>query len=238
MTNDIVPTSQSALVLTEVQPLDQNPAAVYLAGLGSDTSRRSQLQALKVIANLLTGSPDILAVQWGKLRFQHTAAIRSQLLASYSPASTRRMLCALRRTLNAAWKLGQMTNEQRAKACDLDKVTGETLPAGRALSAGEIAAIMAACESDLTPAGVRDAALIACMYPAGLRRDEVIKLDLVDYDDANYSLTVKHGKRNKSRLTYANNGASRALDDWLTIWGNEPDPLLLPVNKAGHIINR
>ena len=131
-----------------------------------------------------------------------------------------------------------MTNEERAQACDLEKVTGETLPAGRALSAGEIAAIMAACEHDPTPAGARDAALIACMYPAGLRRDEVIKLDLVDYDQVNSSLTVKHGKRNKSRLTYVNNGASRAIDDWLSLRGNVPGALLYPIGKSGVITSR
>jgi site-specific recombinase XerD len=49
----------------------------------------------------------------------------------------------------------------------------------------------------MVPAGARDAALIACMYPGGLRRDEVIKLDLVDYDHVILSLNVKHGKRNK-----------------------------------------
>jgi site-specific recombinase XerD len=237
MTSKIITTTQNSLVLIDTQPLDQNPAMVYLASL-AETGRRSQRQALEVIANLLIGSPDILAVQWGKLEFQHTAAIRSKLLETYSPASTRRMLCALRKTLKAAWKLNQMTHEQMAKACDLDRVEGETLPAGRSLSAGEIAALMQACERDLTPAGARDAALIACMYPAGLRRDEVIKLDLDDYSTADCSLIVKHGKRNKSRKTYINNGASRALDDWLSIRGTGLGPLLLPVNKAGSIIFR
>jgi site-specific recombinase XerD len=237
MTSKIIPTSQDKLILLDRQPLDKNPAMVYLASL-AETGRRSQRQALEVIANLLIDKPDILAVNWSKLRFQHTSAIRAKLIEVYSPATTRRMLCALRKTLRAAWRLGQMTHEQMSRACELESVTGENLLAGRALSSGEIAALMQACESDLSAAGARDAALIACMYPAGLRRDEIISLDLDDYDKSNLSLKVRHGKRNKARLTYINNGASQALDDWISIRGDRAGALLLPVNKAGQIIYR
>ena len=233
ITNELAPINDSKLIAVEIQPLDQNPAAVYLAGLGNDKSRRVQKQGLEIIANMLTGSPDILAVQWGELRFQHTAAVRSRLAAAYSIATTNRILCALRRTLKAAWKLEQMTADERNKACDLDPVNGETLPAGRALTAGEISALMSVCERDLSPAGARDAAMIACMYPGGLRRDEVINLDLSDYNPDNGELTVRHGKNNKARIAHMTNGAIYALDDWFAVRGSEPGPMLYPINKAG-----
>ena len=85
MDKSIVTTDQTALVLIDPQPLDQNPAAVYLASLGSETSRRSQRQALGVIANLLTGSPDIYAVRWGELRFQHTGSYQVQVGSQLPP---------------------------------------------------------------------------------------------------------------------------------------------------------
>ena len=152
MTNDII-TIKTELIASEIMPLDNNPAAVYLAGLGNDRSRRTMRQSLEVIANMLTGSPDILAVRWGKLRFQHTAAIRARLAEAYSPASANRMVCALRGVLKAAWRLGQMTAEQQARAGDLAPIKGSTLPSGRALTSGELGALMIACENDLTPAG-------------------------------------------------------------------------------------
>lgn len=236
--NAITPISQVNLILADRQPLDQHPAIVYLASLGNDRSRRAQRQGLAVIANLLTGNPDILAVKWAALRFQHTAAIRSKLAEVYSPATGNRMLCALRGVLKAAWRLGQMTNEQMARACDIGSVQGETLPAGRALSGGELQALIMACENDTTPAGARDVALIATMYPGGLRRDEVVNLDLADYDLESGALTVRHGKRNKARVSYISNGAMRALIDWLQLRGIEPGPLFYPVNKGGHLTPR
>jgi len=237
--NSITPfTQDNKLVLVDTQPLDQNPAAVYLASLGSDRSRHVQQQGLEVIANILTNSSDIFAVKWSALRFQHTAAIRARLAEVYAPATANRLLCALRGVLKAAWQLGQMTEEQRARACDLGSVQGETLLAGRALSGGELQALMSACENDTTPAGARDAALIACMYPGGLRRDEVVNLDLSDYDLETGALTVRHGKRNKARVSYISNGAGNAISDWIAIRGNDPGPLLYPVNKGGHLIPR
>jgi integrase len=217
------------------QPLDQNPAAVYLAGLNSARSRTTQRQALQTVAEVLTGRPDILAVQWQAVRFQHTAALRAHLAGRYAPATANRLLCAVRGVLKSAWRLGLMTAEEYRRAADIESVTGETLPAGRALAAGEIAALLAHCENDQTPAGARDAALICCMYPAGLRREEVVNLDLADFDPETGALTVRHGKRNKARITYLVNGARRALADWIGLRGNEPGPLFFPINKGGRL---
>jgi hypothetical protein len=58
------------------------------------------------------------------------------------------MLSALRQVLKAAWRLGQMTAEDYQRAADLDPVTGETIPAGRELSPGEILALMQTCQDD------------------------------------------------------------------------------------------
>ena len=56
--------------------------------------------ALNAIASLLTNnSCDALSLDWSKLRYQHTAAIRAVLMEKHSTATANRMLCALRRVL-------------------------------------------------------------------------------------------------------------------------------------------
>lgn len=238
--DDLTPaenTPYAALQRPDPRPLDQNPAAVYLAGLGSARSRQVQRQALDALANLLSGRPDCLALDWPALRFQHTAALRALLLDDYAPATANRLLSALRGVLKAAWQLGQMTSEDYQRARAVASVPGQTLPAGRELTMGEIAALLGACENDRGPAGVRDAALIAAMYPGGLRREEVTGLDLDDYDPFSGALTVRHGKRNKARLTYLSDGAGRALADWLALRGSQPGPLFCPVNKGRRLIH-
>ena len=215
--------------------MDQHPAIVYLAGLSSERSRRVQKQALEAIADLLTGQPDLMGCDWSALRFQHTQAIKSKLAETYSPATANRMLSALRGTLKSAWLLGQMTAEDYHRAASVQSVTGETIPAGRELQPGEIAALMATCENDPGPAGVRDAAVIALLYSCGLRRAEVTALSLGDYDQESGKMVV-NGKRNKQRTAYLVKGAARAMADWLEIRGNDPGPLFWPINKGGNLI--
>jgi site-specific recombinase XerD len=226
--------TESALILSEPLPLDQNAAAVYIASLPAETGKRTQAQGLRVIAHVL--GIDFERVKWGALRYQHTAAIRARIAQQYSPATANKILSALRQTLKQAWLLGQMTAEEYHRAIELEPVTGETLPAGRELTTGEILALMTTCQKDKNQnAGTRDAAIIALLYAAGLRRDEVVKLDVDNYDPETGKLLVI-GQRNQQRAAYIMNGAANALHDWLTIRGTQPGPLFVEVNKGGKVL--
>lgn len=226
--------TQSELILSEPQPVESNAAAVYIASLGGirSTGGRTQAQALRVIAQVMGTDPDRL--NWGALRYQHTAAIRAKLAEAYAPATANKILSALRQALKHARRLGQIGGEEYANAVDLDPITGETLPAGRELSTGEILALMNACAADETPAGTRDAAIIGMMYAAGPRRDEVVKLSMDNQDAETGELTIM-GKRSKQRKAYITNGALEALRDWLTIRGDASGPLFVAINKAGRL---
>jgi len=235
MTSEIM-TVEKAIELAPARPLDQNPAAVYLAGL-TPTGRRSQLHALRVVAEILTNQAgaDPLALPWEQLRYQHIAGIRARLVERYKPATVNRTLSAIRGVMKAAWRLGQTSSEDYYRAVDIKQVEGETIPAGRELSAGELSALMSDCEHDTTDtAGARDAAIIAILYAAGLRRDEVVRLDLENYDTESGRLLVT-GKRSKERTAYLTNGALDAMADWLAIRGDDPGPLFLAINKGGAI---
>jgi site-specific recombinase XerD len=209
---------------------DEHPAALYIASLSSKAGQRTQAQALNKMAEML-GYPDMLAVDWSKLRHQHTATLRTHLIELYAPATVNRFLAALRSVLKQAWRLGQMTAEDYHSATDLDSVDGETLPAGRELSHGEIAALMQDCD-DGTKAGVRDAAIIGLLYAAGLKRAEIIALDIKDFD--NGKLVIK-GKRNKKRSVFVDDGALEALEDWVVIRGDSSGPLFIAFNKGDNI---
>lgn len=233
---NIIPPSQTTeLTVFEAVQFDQNPALVYLASQNSERGRKVQQQALEEVADLLTGSPDILSCDWGGLRFQHTQAIRAKLAEKHAPATANRILCAVRGVLKAAFMLGLMDGTEYQRARMVESVTGERLPAGRELAPGEIAALMGACENDPTPAGARDAALIALAYAAGLRREEIVTLTMDSYSQETGKLVVL-GKRNKQRTAYLVGGAARAMADWLAIRGNEPGALFHPINKGGRIL--
>lgn len=233
----LVTTTPNVLTLSTASSLDRHPVAVYIASLAPG-SRRTMRAGLDTIAHLLTnGELDALALDWSMLRFQHTTAIRSKLAEQYSATTASKMLSALRGVLKACWRLGLMTAEDYSRAADVKGVKGETLPRGRALTPAEIDALMTACLNDPTPAGARDAAMIALLRAGGIRRAEVCLLDLQDYHPADGMLVVK-GKGNKERTAYVTNGAKDALDDWLNVRGDAPGALFTPINKGGRIIVR
>lgn len=225
-----------ALQLLERElPKSQNPALVYLASLGAG-SFRSQEQALRAVVEIATGgtldvrSSTLGRFPWHLLKYQHTAAIRAALAQRFAPATANKVLSALRSVLREAWQLGLMTAEDYQRAANLKPVIGETLPRGREVTPGELSDLMRVCQADSLPSGVRDAAIIGLLYAGGLRRAEVVNLNVEDVDAG--KITVR-GKRNKERLVYLDNGALDALTDWLSIRRKTPGPLFWHVNKAG-----
>jgi site-specific recombinase XerD len=224
------------LVVTESIAPDKHPALVYIAGLTSPHSRRNMTRYLNQIADLLTGGRyDALALNWGAIRVEHTKAIRARLIDHYAPATVNVMLSALRGVIKAAWELGYMDAESRDRATNVKNVKVETLPAGRDIKQGEFLALAETCYQDDSAAGVRDSAIIGLLYTCGLRRAELVNLQTDQFDPDTGQLKVIGGKGRKDRTVYVTNGALDALQDWLTIRGDTPGAIFLPINKGGRI---
>jgi integrase len=193
--------------------------------------------ALTVVAAMFGQTPDTL--DWAALRYPHTQAIRTKLAEKRAPAGVNKILAAIRGVLKETWRLGLMDAETYERAADLPSVRGERLPRGRALMRRELQKLFQACAKDPSPAGRRDAALIGVLYGGGLRRSEVVALDITDYNVETSELRVRHGKGQKARICYATNGAKRALDAWIAVRGSEPGPLFWPADGRGRpLINR
>lgn len=216
----------------------QNAALVYLAGLQSDASRRAMRHQLTRIAEII-GSEKIESAPWGSLRFAHVRVIASALSAlPIGPASVNQSLAALRQVIKTARKLHQIDADAAADACDIRDIRDERPEAaetGHALTMGEMMALVGATQ-DGTAAGARDAAMLAVAYSCGLRRGEIVNLDLEDYHDG--ELLIRKGKGNRTRMVPIANGAKNAVDDWLQLRGNAPGPLFWGVRKNGVMVPR
>ncbi len=218
----------------ELTQAERNPALIYLASL-SATGRRSMASRLARVARML--GTNLREMDWATLRFEHVTAIRSRLREEgLSSSSVNCTLAALRGVARAAWSVGLMTAEERARVESVGAVRGFRLAPGRALNQGEIAALLDACAADTSAAGPRDAAVIALLLGGGLRRSEAVALSLADYSPET-GLKVR-GKGDKERLTYLEGGAALALNDWITVRGDWPGPLLCPVRKGGMVERR
>ncbi len=229
-------TSALTLLAADELPLDQNPAAVYLASL-SRNGRITMQSSLDQLARLFTGNDDATALRlpWHRLRYQHTAAIRALLKDKYNPASATKMICGMRRVLKEAWRLGLTEAEEYRRAVDLSGIKSEKLPRGRALSVEEVGELLRVCLADAAPVGARDAAILVVMYGTGLRRSEIAGLKLNDVHIETGQVRVLAGKGNKDRLTYLSGPALEALSEWLKVRGPEAGPFFYQADKTGQL---
>jgi site-specific recombinase XerD len=219
-------------------PLDQNPAAIYLSAL-RPSGRPTMISGLNKVAELLSnGRHTALTMPWHELRYQHTAALRSRLQDFYSPATTNKILSAVRRVLQEAWRLGQLPSEDYQRAVDLKNIKNSRLPRGRALKDKEVKTLLQLCKDDPRPTGKRDLAILALLWAGGLRRSEVVALDLRDYDPEENSVTVRGGKGGKDRVVYLARGIERPILEWLDVRGDLAGPLFHPITYKGNLLKK
>ncbi|MEV4175487.1 tyrosine-type recombinase/integrase [Nonomuraea sp. NPDC049709] len=213
----------------------RHPYHVYLDSLTSPESRRTMRGCLDRLARLLTGDESATGAgqPWHLLRYEHTVRIRTMLTdQGWSAAYVNKHLVALRRVLKEAWRLGQTSAEDLARASDLAPVRQSRLPTGHHVPPEVVGAALSACDD--SPAGVRDAALIAVLYSTGCRRAELGGLALADYDPGALSLRVR-GKRDKERMVYLTTDAIGLVERWLAVRGTAPGALFSPISKAGRL---
>jgi integrase/recombinase XerD len=84
-------------------------------------------------------------------------------------------------------------------AADLDLPRKQARQLPKALSAQEIQLLLA-IPDPADPFGLRDRALLELFYATGIRRTEMTRLDLGDYDPFTYTLHIRKGKGGKSRM--------------------------------------
>jgi integrase len=233
--------SQRTTVLVEApaRPLTgaelrQHPAAVYLAGL-APSSRVSAAGILDRAARYLSGGqcPDALHFPWQALRYQDLAAFRSSMAASYSHQTANNYLSAVRRVLLECYRLGLMSREDYDRASDVPNVAGQSLPSGRHVRPEEIDRLFAYLDTLDTPTGARDRAAFAILRGTGIRRAELLALQLFDYDQTERSLEIRRGKGNKARVVYLPEWAVAYVEEWLRHRGHRPGFLLCWTNRFG-----
>jgi len=211
----------------------RDPVAAYLRTL-APSGRATVSRRLVAVARELGLPPE--EVPWHAIDYDVAATLVERMrVRGLAPATVQLTLAALRGVAKHAVRLGLADPATLAGLRDVKGPRNDVLPAGRAATGGELAALLAGCMRDATPIGARDGALLAVAYGAGLRRAEVVALDTADWDRDRAELRVRHGKGGRQRLVYLAAGAVAALDDWLLVRGDWPGPLFVAVTKGGRI---
>lgn len=211
-------------------PLDKNPARTYISSL-ANTGKLPQESALRAASMIIAGiQPDVFP--WHLLEYQHIVALRGKLQEKYAPATANRILVAVRRTCHEAFMLGYMKSEELTKINAVKPVNGTRLKKGKALSDSNLRDGVS--KAELSKTSERDVAIICLLHGAGLRRAELVSLNIEDYDGSSVKVIGKFNKERKIPLT---NGAKKALDSLISKLGRNTGPIFVRAYKGGTYSN-
>ena len=229
-----------------VRSVDQHPVAVYLSSLTSEDSVPAMKSSLGKIAALVDPRATAETLPWHQLRFQHTQAIRAELVRTKAPRTVNRMLSALRGVMKAAWRLNQITTDDFQRAMDFKGLKTKDLPpAGRVVSIEEVRTVLIAAINQEEPKSWRDQALLVTMFAGGLRRQEARTLDAENFDPTTGAVTVSRGKGRKFRMTYLAEGYREWVEPWAQFqrerscepmfvrWNKDKGPTIQRLSNAG-----
>ncbi|WP_279175008.1 tyrosine-type recombinase/integrase [Parasutterella excrementihominis] len=203
----------------------KNPALAYLSRLGSSRSVITISNCLKHIAVIL-GASDIETADWARLKRNHWTEIKKTLTEKGCSGATQNLyLTAFKTVAKEAWTLDLIPQSSYLKIQALTGVKYERLPKGRSLTGKEACGLLAACD-DGTNQGKRDKAMFALMLGCGLRRAEIVQLEMKNWDCCNRSFCFI-GKGNKERRVFVPKKIDRIIDEWLMARGLE-DGIFFP----------
>jgi site-specific recombinase XerD len=234
----LLPVDVTGSHITHHSDAPLNPAQAYLLSLNSPRSRQTMKSFLGIIARIL-GAAGLEDCLWGALRRHHVQAIVALLQdADKAPATINTYLSALKGVATEAWMLKLMDAESCEHIRRVRNVRGSRLPRGRALPREEIRALFGVCDEDKKVIGLRDAAILGVMFGGGLRRSEVVGLDLGSLIAEEHALRVL-GKGNKERITYLPSGSWQRMMLWIEQGrGETPGPLFTRIRRHDDITEK
>lgn len=212
----------------------KDPAALYLASLESSHSRRVMAARLRGFARAL-GKEDVREIEWERLDQEWLFAAREALMKrERSPSHINAVFSLLKGIAFQAWQLNIISIDAYLRVKKAKSLRGTREPNRRWLKTPEISTLLDECVKDDRQQGLRDAALLALLYGCGLRRSEVVRIDVEDLNSSELSVLIR-GKGNKERRVYPPARAWDLVNEWIRESGKSSGPLFCRIRKGGVI---
>lgn len=161
---------------------------------------------------------------------------RSRLLERLSVSSVNQRLSAVRLFLRQAAERGSFPREEMLRLSAVSNVRQPGQRLGRWLTAAEAGRLLGVPDSE-TLRGVRDRALLALLIACGLRRDELVRLEVrhLQVREGRWVLLDLEGKGRRIRTVPMPHWVKQLLDRWLAASEIEDGPLFRTLRKGGRL---
>jgi integrase/recombinase XerC len=162
-------------------------------------------------------------------------AYRNDLIArELSPATIARRLAALRSVVKLARTIGRVAWTLDVEAPKPEKYRDTRGPG----QDGWLRMLAAADRLGDAPKARRDRAILRLLHDRGLRRGEVVGLDLADVDLAEGTVEVLGKGRSQTERLTVGPGTVQALADWIEVRGSNPGPLFVRLDPGKNLGGR
>jgi site-specific recombinase XerD len=217
----------------------QNNLGVMLATKPSVHTRKAYMRALDTVAQLATNGVQLAhQFPFELLSPSEAQKLLVALSVNYSASTTGITLAALRAYWKQAWMNDDISHERYLKLSTIKAPKSDPSNtykrAGKSLTKRQLNRLFTH-QAD-TAAGVRNRAILSCLFPGGMRKGEVCTLRLQDYSRDTGELFIRWGKGRKNRTIILANGALDNLHAWLDIRGELGEPLFTHVFRNTVVI--
>ncbi len=215
----------------------QTASDIYLLSLQSKQSRVTMASMLNIIAFKLAKKKSHQDVDWSILHYEKILMLLSNLTdEGKSPATINVYLSAVKGVAKEAWRKKLIDVESYQHIKEIKRIKGTRSIKGRALDLAELNTLIDYCMAQDGVIAMRDAAVVALVYGAGLRRHEAAGLLLSDLDVNEGTIKVL-GKGNKERINALHDRNLDIIQTWLDERGLAPGPLFLRARKGNRLVN-
>lgn len=214
-----------------------NPIDAYFLTLNSKTTVQSYTFRLRSFCKFAFKSIDFDRCEWEKLTYIDVLKfMQYQQELGLAHTSINVTLSALKSIAFHCWQLNLIDTDSYLKIKTLKNIKGRRAPAGRVLDSEEIATIKRMIGNAGDRRSARDFAIFAVSIGAGLRRRELMLLNI---SDVLGSHIVIQGKGNKVRLVLITPFTKQAIVNWLKYRNGQPDePLFVRIFPNGSLGDR
>lgn len=223
------------LTLQRAQSLYDNPAAQYLASLGSDKSRRVVGDRLTDIAKAV-GTPHWRDADWTQMDRQWIYIVRETYRDRQSPATLNACVSALKGVARHAWDMKLISADAYQRIKETRSIRSQRLPKTRYIEPSEIRKLIDRCYKDDRIQGARDCAVFALLFGLGLRRSELVGIDVTHIDKIKGTIRII-GKGNKERIAHLPHRSLEMLLYWLELLSVESGPIFVRIRSGGGVTN-
>jgi site-specific recombinase XerD len=208
------------------------PCVLYLQRLAV-SGRKAMLSQLNMIRVKLNWPKPTIEQPFHTLNYLQLESLKQQMILDGKSARTiNHMLQCVRGITKVAYILELIDHKALTQIEAVKTVKTTPYQNGQALSGKMVIKLLQTCNQETTQIDKRNTALLAIFLTSGLRRTEISKLKLSDYNKNSKTLRVISGKGNKPRVQHLPEWISPYINHWLKLRGEQEGYLFNPLLRT------